>query len=112
RTLLFLGFCAGAGLMILNQDFQITGIAVLAAAAAVAVEAFARSAPREPLRRRPALAIAYLLLLALVVPTIVNRGLALGTHVAIASTSPPHRFALPRLGSIVLAENGWQSDAL
>ena len=107
RLLLFLGFCAGAGLMILNQNFQVAGVVALAAGAAVAAEALARSAP-EP---RPPTLAACALALVLMAPTIANRAAALGRHAALAGTRAPHAFALPHLDGIVLAESGPPSDA-
>jgi hypothetical protein len=107
RLLLFLGFCGGAGLMIQNQNFQISGIVTLAAGAVVAAEAIARrGAPPAVLRGRAPLAAAGVLLLALVAPMIVDRSVALGTHVVLAGTKPAYRFALPRLDRIVLADTG------
>ncbi|HEX8164713.1 MAG TPA: hypothetical protein VF601_02875 [Beijerinckiaceae bacterium] len=105
RLLVFLGFCGGAGLMIQNQNFQISGIVTLAAGAVVAAEAIRRrGSPLEGWRGRPALAAAGVLLL--IAPMIVDRGVSLGTHVVLAGTKPAHRFALPKLDRIVLADTG------
>lgn len=42
----------------------------------------------------------------------IGRTIALATHVALASTKPAHRFALPRLDRIVLADTGTVHDAI
>jgi hypothetical protein len=107
RLLVFLGFCGGAGLMIQNQNFQISGIVTLAAGAVVAAEAiWRRGFSFEGWRGRAALAAAGVLVLALLAPMTVDRGVSLYTHVVLAGTKPAHRFALPRLDRIVLADTG------
>jgi hypothetical protein len=111
RTVAFLVYCALAGLLIQNQNFQVTGIVALAAGAAVAVEAMARRLTWEQARWRLPFAAASIALLLLVVPMIAGRSVALGTHAWLASTRPAHRFALPRLDRIVLAESGSHHDA-
>jgi hypothetical protein len=55
RDLLFFGFCAVAGFMIVRQNFQGWGVLTLHAGAAVAVEMLLRSQPITD-RRRPAVA--------------------------------------------------------
>jgi hypothetical protein len=113
RLLLFLGFCGGAGLIILNQNFQGAGIVTLAAGAVVAAEAMARrSAAADGPGARAILAGACVMLLVLLVPMAIGRTIALATHVALASTKPAHRFALPRLDRIVLADTGTVHDAI
>ena len=112
RLLLFLGFCGAAGLIILNQNFQGAGIVTLAAGAVVAAEAVARrSAAADGPGARAVLAGACVMLLVLLVPMAIGRTIALATHVALASTKPAHRFALPRLDRIVLADTGTVHDA-
>jgi hypothetical protein len=108
RLLVLLGFCGGAGLMIQNQNFQISGIVTLAAGAVVAAEAiWRRGFTFEGWRGRAALAAAGVLVLALVAPMIVDRSVSLYTHVILAATRPAHRFAgLPRLDRVVLADTG------
>jgi hypothetical protein len=105
RLVLFLGYCAGAGLLILNQNFQISGIVTLAAGSAVVAEALARrhaTAERPLARYAPAAACG--LLLVLVIPMILDRAVAHGSHAVFASTRPAHRFPLPRLDRIVLID--------
>jgi hypothetical protein len=112
RLLLFLGFCGAAGLIILNQNFQGAGIVTLAAGAVVAAEAVARrSAATDGPGARAVLAGICVMLLVLLVPMAIARTTALATHVALASTKPAHRFALPRLDRIVLADTGTVHDA-
>lgn len=111
RHLVFFAASAISGLLIFNQNFQPAGIVALAAAAAVAAEIVARSCgPAAFMRRLGGLRGLDLLVLALIVPVLVGRTLALGTHVALASTSPPHRFPLDKLDRIVLAATGSEYD--
>ena len=111
RIVVFLAFCAAAGLLIQNQNFQVSGIVTLAAGAAVAAEALGRQAQREHRGVPPAaLAAAFVLLAVLLVPTVAGRAVALGTHLWLASTKPAHRFALPRLDRVILAETGTADD--
>ena len=111
RMAVFLGFCASAGLLIQNQNFQVSGIVTLAAGAAVAAEALGRQAQREHRGVPPAArAAAFVLLAVLLVPTAAGRAVALGTHLWLASTKPAHRFALPRLDRVILAETGTAYD--
>jgi hypothetical protein len=109
RTLAFLGYCGGAGLLIQNQNFQITGIVSLAAGAAVAVEAIWQTLSPRPRARLP-LAAACIALALLLVPMIAGRSVALGTHAWLATTRQAHQFALPRLDRVVLAESGSPHD--
>jgi hypothetical protein len=109
--LAFLAFCSGAGLMIQNQNFQVTGIVTLAAGAVVVVEAMARGHRHaERPMRWPALAAAFALAALLLVPMIADRAVALGTHVVVAGTRPAHRFGLHKLDRIVLADTGTVYD--
>jgi hypothetical protein len=111
RMLAFLAFCGGAGLMIQNQNFQVTGIVTLAAGAVVVVEAMARQHRRaERPAAGPALAAASVLAALFLLPMIADRAVALGTHAALASTRPAHRFGLHELDRIVLAHTGTVYD--
>jgi hypothetical protein len=112
RLAVFLAFCAAAGLLIQNQNFQLYGIISLAAGAAVAAEALGRHAQKAQRGVPPAaLTAACVLLAVLLVPTLVQRAVALGTHLWLASTKPAHRFALPRLDRVILADTGTAHDA-
>ena len=112
RLAVFLAFCAAAGLLIQNQNFQVSGIVTLAAGAAVAAEALGRHAQQAHRGVPPAaLTAAFVLLAVLLVPTLVQRAVALGTHLWLASTKPAHRFALPRLDRVILADTGTAHDA-
>jgi hypothetical protein len=111
RWLLLLGFCGATGLVIQNQNFQISGIATLALGAAVVAEAIARQDDSRRRSHRPLLIAAFAMFLVLAGPMIFDRGLALATHVVVASTSPAQRFELPRFDRIVLSDAGTASDA-
>lgn len=86
RDVLFLGFCAGSGYMLMTQNFQNWGIVTLAAGAAVAAEAAARKDSHEANHHRGSVtAGAQLLLLAFLLPTMVHNAAALGLHAGLAS---------------------------
>jgi len=106
RDLIFYGFCALSGLMIINQNFQTWGIITLSAAAVVAAETLARSdlARRDEAKAWSTSPAAYLLLLAFVLPTIVHCSIALGLHAGLASTRRSGDFALPNLDRIRLVD--------
>jgi hypothetical protein len=103
RDLLFFGFCAVAGFMIVRQNFQGWGILTLHAGAAVAVEMLLRSqGPLAPTRRQPVIAASPLLLLGLLLPTIVHCAMALGLHATLASTRSGQEFGLPKFDKLRL----------
>jgi hypothetical protein len=110
RDALFYGFCAVAGFLIVNQNFQAWGIISLHAAAAVAGESILRTGSRrasDPDRNNWSTeAGAKLLFLAFVLPTIVHCALALGLHTVAASTKAGEAVALPRLEQVRIA-NLW-----
>lgn len=101
RDLLFFGFCAGAGLMLLSQNFQTRGIVTLVVAGGVAAETLARSRGASPPGRRRWLAEgAPLLLLALLLPPVVHNGFALALHAGLASTDRGEPAPLPNFDRI------------
>jgi hypothetical protein len=104
RDLLFFGFCAVAGFLIVRQNFQGWGILTLHAGAAVAAEMLLRS-QLPPLwgRRLSVIAASPLLLLGLLLPTIVHCALALGLHAALAGTRSGQEFGLPKFDKLRLA---------
>jgi hypothetical protein len=110
RDALFYAFCAVAGFLIINQNFQAWGIIMLHAAAAVAAETILRT--RHPLgsdtdpNDQSMTAGAKLLFLALVLPTIVHCAAALGLHTFAASTKAGEAVALPGLEQVRVA-NLW-----
>lgn len=105
RDCLFWGLCAASGLLILNQNFQQSGIVILAAGAAVAAElAIRRQTTSANLGFTVWPGTVYLLLLVLVAPQIIERGIGLGLHFAHASTSPEDAFRLQNLSRITLID--------
>ncbi|WP_134500015.1 hypothetical protein [Microvirga pakistanensis] len=110
REGLFYLFCAVAGFLIINQNFQAWGIIALHAAAAVAAETILRreeeAAPGSGSNAWSTAAGARLLFLALVLPTIVHCSAALGLHMISASTRAGQSLDLPHLDRIRLA-NLW-----
>jgi hypothetical protein len=103
RDLLFYGFCAVAGFLIINQNFQTWGIISLYAAAAVAAERLIRceGAPAET-GRWPVGLGAPLFMLALLLPTLVHCAIGLGMHAAIAGTRGGEAIELPNFRGIRL----------
>lgn len=113
RDLVFYGFCAIAGFLIINQNYQAWGIVALHAGAAVAAETILRrSAPAAPLpRERWSLAAGTtLLFLALVLPTIVHGALALGLHAGVAIARAGDPVAAGNLDRVRLAQLWTWSD--
>jgi hypothetical protein len=102
RDFLFYGFCAVAGFLLINQNFQTWGIVSLYAGAAVAAEVLARSEDRAEHRRWPLGLGAPLFLLALVLPTIVHCTIALVMHAGIATARGGERIGLPNHAGIRL----------
>jgi hypothetical protein len=102
--LLFYGFCAASGILIMVQNSQPWGIISLHAGAVVAAETLMRSqgASAQGRKASPPASAAPLLLLALLLPTIVHCALALGLHAGLASASPQAASGLPRLSRISL----------
>jgi hypothetical protein len=107
RDALFFGFCAGAGVLIANQNAQPWGIISLHAGAAVAAELLLRSdaqrtsvAGSSPIPRFSA--GAPLLFLAIVLPTLIHCLVALGLHTALAVGRAGESFGLPQLERVRL----------
>jgi hypothetical protein len=89
RDALFYGFCAGAGVLVANQNAQPWGIISLHAGAAVAAELLLRSdAHRTSVAASSGnprfSAGAPLLFLAIILPTLIHCLVALGLHTALA----------------------------
>jgi hypothetical protein len=95
RDLLFLAACALTGILVIEQNFQITGILTLGAGAAVAAEASLRAAPAT----RPGIP---LLLLAFLAPAILHFIIALGLHSALGLARQGTAFSLPNYSDIRL----------
>jgi hypothetical protein len=103
RDLLFYGFCAVGGFLLINQNLQPWGIISLYAGAAVAAERLARSeeVASQPARWPIGLG-APLFFLAFVLPTIVHCTIALGLHAGLASTRAGEEVGLPGFRGIRL----------
>jgi hypothetical protein len=110
RDLLFYAFCAIAGFLIINQNFQAWGIIMLHGAAAVAAETILRSEDRQAGTISPGgwstAAGAKLLFLAVVLPTTIHSLAALGLHTAAASIRAGNATPLPNLEQVRVA-NLW-----
>jgi hypothetical protein len=106
RDLLFYSFCAASGYLILNQNFQATGIITLHAAAAVAAETVLRSEPARGRSDRPARLAAPLLFFALLLPTLINSAVGLTIHTVAAVRRAGVDLALPNLDGVRLV-NVW-----
>ncbi len=97
RALLFFAFCAGAGLALQVQNSQPWGIVTLHAGAAVAAQRLIGPGPAVPAALAAGVPLVFL---ALLLPTIVHTGLALGLHTVLAVAQPAERFGLPRFSGI------------
>jgi hypothetical protein len=107
RDVLFFGFCAGPGLLIVSQNSQPWGIITLHAGAAVAAELVVRSSgqrdPSEPARDALG-AGAPVLLLAFLLPTALHCFMALLLHAGLAVADAGEEFGLPKFTGIKLAQ--------
>jgi hypothetical protein len=101
RDLLFFGFCAGPGLMIMNQNSQPWGIVTIHAGAAVAAEIVLRQ-PRDS--RGHIAAGAPLALLALLLPTASHCFAALTLHTGLALARAGEPFPMPNFKDVRLVE--------
>ena len=97
RDLLFFGFCAVAGFLLIRQNFQLVGIMTLPVAAAVAAELIARSAPDPRPVRGPDLVV-----LAMVLPLAAQWVLGLGLHAGLAAARAGEPFRMERFRAIHL----------
>lgn len=100
RDFLFLGFCLGSGILIIEQNFQIVGILTLSAGAAVASEQLLR----QPLAfERLRLAAGLPLLMAiLILPASVANLANLGLHAGLAMSGRGEQVPLPQFEGIRL----------
>jgi hypothetical protein len=86
RDVLFLGFCAGSGYMLMTQNFQNWGIVALVAGAAVAAETIARKGGLEADKYRTSVTAGVpLLLLAFLLPPMIHNAAALSLHAGLAT---------------------------
>lgn len=100
RDLLFLGFCLGSGVLIIEQNFQIVGILTLGAGAAVASERLLRhSLAFENLRLAAGLP---LLMAVLILPASVVNLANLGLHAGMAMAGKGEQIPLPQFAGIRL----------
>ncbi|MFN7103834.1 MAG: hypothetical protein ACK4N1_14555, partial [Pseudorhizobium sp.] len=92
RDLLFVGFCAASGLLIIEQNFQIVGILTLGASAAVIAELLLRA--DLPSRRRTWARGFPLLLPVLLVPASASHAISLSMHAVYAVADKGEQLAL------------------
>jgi hypothetical protein len=98
RDLLFAGFCAATGLLIIEQNFQIVGILTLGAGAAVITETLRRqrqAAPPHPLGLP-------LLLIPLLLPPSASHATTLTMHAFLAVSGKGEAVPLPQFSPIRL----------
>ncbi|KFG66921.1 hypothetical protein JH26_26685 [Microvirga sp. BSC39] len=114
RDLLFYAFCAVAGFLIINQNFQAWGIIMLHGAAAVAAETILRSenhrAGAGDHGSWSTAAGAKLLFLAVVLPTSIHCLAALSLHTAAATIRAGNPVPLPNLEQVRVANLWTWSD--
>lgn len=111
RDVLFFGFVAGPGLLIMAQNSQPWGIITLHAGASVAAELLIRPEPQRSLAADghearlglPLASGAPLVLLALLLPTIVHCSVALVLHAGLATAGSGESFGMPRFEGVRLA---------
>jgi hypothetical protein len=109
RDAAFYGFCAVAGFLLINQNFQTWGIVAIHAAAAVAAERIVRHAESaaEPTERGWSRAAgAQLVFIALVLPTIVHCTIPLTLHAVAATARAGDDIAFPNMKGVRVA-NLW-----
>lgn len=108
--LLFYGFCALGGYLILNQNFQTTGVITLFAAGAVATEALLRPVTAgQGGPKRPLGFAALLLLAAFLLPGILHAATALTIHTVAATRRAGVDLALPNFEGVRLV-NVWSGS--
>ncbi|PVE25747.1 hypothetical protein DC522_02945 [Microvirga sp. KLBC 81] len=104
RDLLFFGFCAGSGYLLIMQNYQNWGVMTLAAGAAVAVELLARAGGPAADKWRSSLTVgAQLLLFGFVLPGSLHNAAALGLHTGLSSLDQGEAVPLPHFREIKLA---------
>lgn len=104
RDLLFFGFCAGSGYLLIMQNYQNWGVMTLVAGAAVAVELLARADGPVAEKWRSSLAVGtQLLLFAFVLPGSLHNAAALSLHTGLASLDQGEAVPLPHFRGIKLA---------
>jgi hypothetical protein len=112
RDLMFFGFCTLPGLMIQSQNSQPWGILTIQAGAAVAAQMLLRF-EMQHLRRDfqllPLTSGAPLLLIALILPVLLQCFMALGLHTTLALARSGKAFDLPRFEEVRLI-SPWLSD--
>jgi hypothetical protein len=103
RDVLFFGFCAASGFVLIAQNFQDWGIVTLGAGAAVAAEILAR---RDGVlaEGRSAFAGVNLVLLGLLLPPIVHMSATLLLHTGLAATERGDPVPLAKFDRIRLAQ--------
>ncbi len=95
RDILLYGFCAGAGLLLISQNFQNWGIITLHAGAVVAAERLVRTMTTEDVVQRFSIpGAAPLLMLALILPTIVHAAATLALSATLATARVGEPFGL------------------
>lgn len=104
RDLLFFGFCTVPGLLIQNQNAQPWGILTIHAGAAVAAEMLLRREENRSwgARTAPPASAPTLLLMALILPIILQCFLALGFHTTLAFARAGEPFGLAKFQDIRL----------
>lgn len=110
RDLLFLGFCATTGVLIIDQNFQLVGILSLAAGAAGAAELLSRQSWASTSRWAQAARGAPLLLAAFILPSAAQNAGALGIHTTLAAARQGEPIALPAYEDITIARL-WRDGA-
>lgn len=105
RDVLFFGFCAASGFLLIKQNFQSWGVVTLGAGAAVAAEAILRADGAAVGGRGRSLAAGVpLLLLALIFPPTVHNAATLGLHAGLAGLKRGQPFPLPNFDRIRLVK--------
>jgi hypothetical protein len=113
RDLVFYAFCCVTGLLLLKQNFNNWEIVTLGAAAAVALELACRATPEpdRPYGGWPTIAQGFpVLLLAIVLPSVVQNGAALGLHAVLAIVRHGEPVPLPEFRGIRLARLWEEGD--
>jgi hypothetical protein len=105
RDLLFFGFCTLPGLMIQSQNSQPWGILTIHAGAAVAAQMLLQLASPAYQHSKKLSSFgsgSFLLLMALILPTLLHCLMALGLHTTLALSRSGQAFGLPQFGEIRL----------